>query len=105
MAPRCRKKARKRGTLSLGDKVDIVHQVLVEHEMVADVAKEYRVSQQVVQILVTKARKKKGFFEELLAIKDVKAIRRQVISEVVAGLVKDDAFIDSVASVVEAVEE
>jgi len=40
-----------------------------------------------------------------MAIKDVKAVRQQVISEVVAGLVKDDAFIDSVASVVEAVEE
>ena len=45
VAPRCRKRKKKRGSLRLVDKVDIVHQVLVEHEMVAEVAKEYRVSQ------------------------------------------------------------
>ena len=29
--------------LSLNDKVDIVHKILVQHEKQADVAKEYRV--------------------------------------------------------------
>ena len=40
---RLRKKGKRRAKISLGDKVEIVHQVLVEHQKMADVAKEFRI--------------------------------------------------------------
>ena len=38
-----RKKSKKRGPLSVADKINIVHRVLIEHELYKDVAKEFRV--------------------------------------------------------------
>ena len=51
-----RQKSKKRGTLSVQDKTDIVHKALVDHKLFRDVAKEYRVGVMTVQRLVTKAR-------------------------------------------------
>ena len=43
-----RRFSRKRKPLSISDKISIVHKMMVQFEKQADVAKEYRVSQQVV---------------------------------------------------------
>lgn len=56
-ASRTRRRSKKRTLFDVDDKVDIVHRVLVEHELVTDVAKEYRVSVGVVQAIVAKAQK------------------------------------------------
>ena len=69
----------------------------------AEVAKEYRVSLQVIQILINKAHKKEDFLGELWTLKEVKNMRKQVIMEVVQGMVDRDEFINNLASVVEAV--
>ena len=52
--PGQRKRSRKQGPLSVSSRTSIVHQVLVEHEMQAEVAKEWRVSPKVVNKLVQK---------------------------------------------------
>ena len=43
-----RRVSRKRKPLSINDRISIVHKMMVQFEKQADVAKEYRVSQQVV---------------------------------------------------------
>ena len=53
-----RRRSRKRGPLSINDRVDIVYRMLIKFEKQAEVAREYRVSQQVVASLVHKAKKK-----------------------------------------------
>ena len=42
---RSRRISRRRGALTLIDKINIVYKIVIEHEMMKDVAKEYRVSQ------------------------------------------------------------
>ena len=43
-----RKLSKKRKPLSVSDKIDIVHRVIIQHEKHADIAKEYRVRPSVV---------------------------------------------------------
>ena len=102
---RMRKRSKRRPKILLEEKVEIVHQVLVEHEMVADVAKEHRVSVQVVQVLVNKASKHKDYLSEQITARQVSQLKRQIIADLVAQMVEEDDFIDSVASVRDAVEE
>ena len=42
-APGIRKRSKKRGTLTITEKIEIVHKVLVGHEKQIDVAKEFRI--------------------------------------------------------------
>ena len=62
-----RKKSKRRGPLSLQEKVSIAHQVLVQFQHQRDVAKEYRIGQSVVTKLIKKAKSNAAFFEELMA--------------------------------------
>jgi hypothetical protein len=56
-----RKRSRKRGPLSIGSKIDIVYRILINFEKQAEVAREFRVSSQVVAQLMMKAKKNKQF--------------------------------------------
>ena len=67
VAPGRRQKRRKRHQLSVLEKLQIVHQVLVENDSQAAVAKEFRTSQCVVSQLTTTATKRPGFLKELVA--------------------------------------
>ena len=74
VCPQKRKKKAKRGSLSVEDKVNIVHQVLVQNEMYADVAKEHRVSQQVIRRIIKQARDNKKFLAELMSERNAKQL-------------------------------
>ena len=50
------------------EKVHIVHQVLVEHQMQSEVAKEHRILSSRVSSLVRKAQKNKNFLRELAEV-------------------------------------
>ena len=53
MVPPARRKRKQRSTcIPIGDKIKIVHRVLVEHEMQHEVAREFRISKQAVSRLV-----------------------------------------------------
>ncbi len=53
MVPPARRKRKQRSTcISTSDKIKIVHQVLVEHELQHEVAREFRISKQAVSRLV-----------------------------------------------------
>jgi hypothetical protein len=95
----CRKRRQNRVLLKLTDKLDIVHQVIVKHKMVVTVAKEYRVTQNTVRILVAKAKKKPKMMDELLCRQDMQQTKEEIILAVVNRLIESDAFIDSCAFV------
>ena len=63
----CRKRKQRRFQLTVVDRLDIVHQVLVQCKMVVAVAKQYRITQNTVRMLVVKAKKKPKFMAELLS--------------------------------------
>ena len=69
-----RHRGRRRPALTVAEKIEIVHKVIVEYEYQQDVAKEFRVSRYVVQALVNKARKNKDFIDELVAKRDLKKL-------------------------------
>ena len=79
--------------LTTSEKVEIVYKMFVSYEHQQDVAKEFRVSKGVVQALVNKARKKKDFIDELIAKRDEKQLRREVIQEYLEAAIQDRKFI------------
>ena len=56
-----RKRSKRRRPLTTSEKVDIVYRVLVSYEKHAEIAREYRVTQQVIAYLIMKAKKNKEF--------------------------------------------
>ena len=60
-----RKKGKKRPILGTTEKIDIVHQAIVQLLPWKDIAKEHRVSVSSVSNLVTKAKKNPEFIEEV----------------------------------------
>ena len=58
-----------------------MHQVFVCHEKHADVAKDHRVSPQVVAALVQKARKSPEFMREMMARNASKAAMRELVKK------------------------
>ena len=61
-----RRRLKNRRPLSTQDRICIVHKVYVEHEKHADVAREYRVSTQVVASLMLRARRNHAFLREIM---------------------------------------
>jgi hypothetical protein len=74
-----RKRSKRRGPLTTSEKVDIVHRVLISYEKHAEIAKEYRVTPQVIAHLMMKAKKNQQFLLELIIERDEVANRRDVI--------------------------
>ena len=62
-----RRRRRKTRQLSLDQKLDVVHRALVGREAQMELAREFRVSQAVVSLLVTKVRKRPEFLRELVS--------------------------------------
>ena len=78
-----RRRMKKRRPLTTHDRVSIVHQVLVNHEKHADVAKAYRVSPQVVASLILRVRRKPEVLREIMASDAERDAERQHIKNVV----------------------
>ena len=99
VAPGLRKRSKRRKPMPVSEKVQIVHQVLVDQEMLKDVAREYRVSVPVVFQLVKKAREKPRFLEELIHQRDEISQRRTRIATIVEEMNQAGVIIDSAAMV------
>ena len=58
--------------MTVAEKIEIVHKVVIEHEFQKDVAREYRVKNGVINQIVRKARKRPQLLDELVADRDRK---------------------------------
>lgn len=58
--------------MSVAEKIQVVHQVLVGHDFQKDVAREHRISNTTVSKLVKKAVKNKDFLDELMQMQQEK---------------------------------
>ncbi len=60
-----KRRIKRKKILSLKEKVQLVHKVLVQHQFLKDVAKEYHITQPAVSNIVRKAKKNPRFLDEL----------------------------------------
>ena len=67
-----RRRTGKRPPMSVAEKIQVVHQVLVGHDFQKDVAREHRISNTTVSKLVKKAVKNKDFLDELMQMQQEK---------------------------------
>ena len=95
-----RRISKKRGPLSINDRIDIVYRMLVSFDKQADVAKDFRVSQSVVASLVHKVRKKKEYLWGIIDARDELDSTRETIKTTVESLNESRHLIDSVQGVV-----
>ncbi|TFH49608.1 MAG: hypothetical protein E4G89_04570 [Methanothrix sp.] len=65
-----RRRSKRRKLLTASERIEIVHRVLILFEKHADVAKVFRVSQGVVAQVMLKAKRRKGFLQELTEKRD-----------------------------------
>ena len=63
--PGRQRRLKKRGPLSLEDKVAIIYKIVIDKEKLKDVAKEFRISQSLASIYVKKAKDKPDMLAEL----------------------------------------
>lgn len=75
MPPGLRHRRRSTKPLSLEQKLDIAYRVIVSGELQIDLAKEFRVSQTVVSLLIRKVRKKPELLRDLISEKNEKQLR------------------------------
>lgn len=68
------------------EKVQIVHEVLVQHQKQKDVAKFYQIKPSLVGRLVKKARENEKFFQELREIENINLERDENIAEIAKKL-------------------
>ena len=87
--------------MSVSDKIDIVHRVLIQNETHASTAKEHRVSALVVGKLMKKARQNPRFIEEMVSEREGKTILDTILSQVIQGLNDEHVVIDNIQQVKE----
>ena len=85
--------------MSIQEKIQIVHQALVDKELHGSIAKEHRISPSTVSRLVSKAKRKKEFYSELMATQTQVEERYSRIKEAVNTMVDNHIFLDSVDSI------
>ena len=87
------------------EKLDIVHMAMVGLVMHKDIAKVHRVSVATAGMLVSKARRKPKFVQELFVKEDIRRFKRCKVESVVQGMVDGDEFIDSCKTVTTKVQQ
>ena len=85
--------------MSIDEKIKIVYNSLVEKQMHNHIAKEHRISIGTVSRLVSKAKRKKGFYSELLARQSDIEEKHSSIKEAIESMVSKHVFLDSVGSI------
>ena len=85
--------------LTIEQKLDIVHRAIVDCEAQVDLAKEYRVSQVVVSLLVCTVRKKPGHLAELIAQRAEKQQLELRLADYIEALMKHGVQIRTVKQV------
>ena len=78
-------KGRRVKQLNLDQKLEIVHRILVDGEAQKDLAKEFRLSQALVSILVGKVRKKPEFLAELISKRAEKELLELKLADFIDG--------------------
>ena len=99
VAPGCRYAVRKRKHLPAAEILDIVHKVMVEYQTQKDVAKEHRLKPILVTALVKKARKNPKYLKAMLALRDEKETKRELIAGAIDEMNRRNVVIDSVAAI------
>ena len=74
-------------------------------KMTKDIAKEHRISQSLVRVLKSKAKRKPKFIKELFTRDDIKEQKLDDVDEVLKDMTAKDVFIDSCQSVMKKVNE
>ena len=100
-----RQRSKRRGPVTLNEKIDIVHRVLIGFEKHADIARELRVAPSVVAMVIYKAKQKKEVLRELLNKREEAASRREAIKAVTEGLNARRVVIDNVQQVLKEVTQ
>jgi hypothetical protein len=100
-----RKRKQRRCNISQNEKLDIIHEVLVQHQNVNIVAKRYRISYSAVKSLISKAKKNPEIIAEIFSKPTIKSLKFEIISKVVNELISKDSFIDSCDFVLEKIYE
>ena len=85
--------------LHLEDKLDIAHRAIVGCEAQKDLAKEYRVSQVVVSLLICQVRKKPEYLAELIAQRTEKQQLELKLADYIEALMKHGFQIRTVKQV------
>jgi hypothetical protein len=85
--------------LGVGEKIQIVHEVIVQHQLQKEVAAAHQVTAATVCILCKKANKNKEFLKDMMNLREEKGRRRQVIQEKVTEMNQLNVFVDSAAFV------
>ena len=80
-------------------RIQIVHEVLVQHRLQREVAAKHRVSIATVSSLCKKAQNNQSFLKELVADREAKAERRRQIGQTVLEMNQLNVFVDSARSV------
>jgi hypothetical protein len=94
------KKGSKRPMLTQAEKLEIIHSAVIKLMKYKDIAKQFRVTVATVGMLVSKARKKPKFMDELFAKQDLRQLKTSRVQQVVNDMTSNDAFIDSCKCVV-----
>ena len=101
--PSSKRRIKNREKISVADKISIAYRVIVEHEMQATVAKEFRTSIATVSYIVKKVLSSPTAIEEMQQKRDEPLQKRAAIRRVVKGMLVREDFIDSAAAVKKAV--
>ena len=84
MPPGLRCAVRKRKNLTPAEIAEIIHKVVVRHQLQKDVAREHRLKPVLVCRLAMKAKKSPHYIGEILRARDDTAAHREAIAEAVA---------------------
>ena len=91
-----RRRVRKRANLTIGEKVAIVHSIIVDLNTMSDVAKEYRVTVACISNLVRAAKKVPGFLRELHDKQIRKEESKDKLFKVILDMLQNDEYLSSV---------
>ena len=100
-APRLGPRSKSRGGkhLSITEKIQIVHDVIVQHKLLREVAADYQITVSEVSLLSRKAQKNKKFLKDLISQKEESESRKSIIELKLRELNQGNAFLDSAQSV------
>ena len=97
--PLAKRRVMTRGKIPLADKISIAFKAIVEHEKLANVAKEFRTTTTAVSSIVRKVMSSPKAIEEMQFKRDEVEEKRAAIRRVVKSMLVKEDFIDSAATV------
>lgn len=90
-----KRRSKKGGKVTMADRISIVHQVLVNHQLQSQVGKDHGITPGAVSRIVAEFRKSDSVFGSRLKAREEKADRKLLIEEHVRRELSEHSFIDS----------